>query len=400
MNSANPHSDVLRAGAEWLAVHLDEILTATAGICEVPAPPFAEQARAAYVADLFTRAGVQTHLDGCGNVVGVYQEPAPGQRGLLVTAHLDTVFPAGTDVTVKKTPGRWSAPGINDNSVSVAIIAGLIALLRARGYQPPCGLAFAATVGEDGLGDLRGMKYLFDTGLAARWPVGAVLVFDGELGCICHRGVASRRLDIVYTGPGGHSWGDFGRPSATHAAGRAIAAIDGIEVPAQPRTTFNIGVIAGGVSVNAIAARARLLVDMRSEETGALQKLESEVRSAARAAVAGREQLAVTMDLVGDRPGGTLPLDHPYLAGILAACRAGSLEARLVAASTDANIPLSRNVPAVTAGLVSGGGTHSLAECIETESVLPGARHGLALLLAALEYVDGIHLKHSQPWGD
>ena len=386
-------SEMHKKAEAWLTAHAQEIIDLTVGVCEVPAPPFGEQDRARHVCELFANLG-EAEVDSCGNAICIYQEPQPGQSALVVSAHLDTVFPPGTDVRVKPgtgcKAGRLHAPGIGDNSVCVAIMVAVMKALRAQGYCPPCGLAFAANVGEEGLGDLRGMKHLFDAGLASRWPLGAALVYDGDLGFLCNQGIISRRLEIVYTGPGGHSWGDYGKPSALHAAGRAVATIDAITVPTNPRTTFNVGVIEGGVSINAIAAHTRLLVDMRSEDSAALSQLEQQVRSAAQAALAGHTELAVNISVVGDRPGGLLAPEHPYLQAMAATLAAKNLEQRWTSASTDANVPLSRGIPAVTVGLTVGGRAHTLEEYVEESSILPGAHHALVMLLTAVAYVNGV----------
>jgi len=377
--------DYRSIAAKLQAMH-QELTDCTIGITQTPAPPFAEGERAQLVARLYTECGAQTHLDDCGNVIAVYRAPDPGEQTLLVTAHIDTVFPAGTPVQVRREDGRLHAPGIGDNSASVAILAALIKAMRAEHYQPPCGLVFVANVGEEGLGDLRGMKYLFDSGFVDAWRVGAVIAFDGKIGFVCSQGVTRRRLEMGFTGPGGHSWNDFGIPSAVHAAGRAIANIDAIKVPVNPRTTYTVGMVNGGVSVNSIAGYARILIDMRSEDADALARLEEQVRSAGRAAVAGYNKLSTAVTVVGDRPGGWLPSDHPLVASAITLLNLKGLAVRWITASTDANVPLSRGVPAVTVGLVKYDRAHTTEECLEEASLVPGACHALAVLLSGLIY--------------
>lgn len=387
---------VFRQAAAWIVEHHDLLVQDVVGVCQVPAPPFGEQARAAHVEARLRQLGLAAvERDPCGNVVCVFREPRPGQAALLVTAHLDTVFPAGTDVRVRREDGRLCAPGIGDNSAGVALLMHVAAALRAAGYRPPHGLAFVANVGEEGLGDLRGMKFLFDHGLAARWPVAAVLVLDGQAGTIAHRGIASRRLEVAFRGPGGHSWSDHGRPSAVHALGRAIAALDALPLPAAPRTTLNVGVVEGGTAVNAIAERARMVLDLRSEDPATLAQVEQRVREAvSRAArrdgappAAGA--VAVEFRVVGDRPGGGLPEHHPLVHGVAEVARALGIAPRCVASSTDANVPLSRGIPAVALGCVRGRGAHTLAESLEADSLGPGARLALGALLAAGAWVAG-----------
>jgi len=376
-------------GCAWLEKRSQQIIDDTVSICEIPAPPFAEQARAAYVAKLMAGAG-EVSIDECGNVICISRYPQPGQMTLLISAHLDTVFPLETDVTVRRSEGCLYAPGISDNSASVAIAINLARLICDLKSQLNCGLAFVANVGEEGLGDLRGMKHLFGAGLAAKWPVGAALIFDGALGSIATCGVASRRLEVVFNGAGGHSWGDFGEASAIHALGRAIAAIDAITVPVKPRTTYNIGVVDGGVSVNAIAEEARMLVDMRSEDAEVLNQLEAKVQEAIIAAVSSHTQLRVSITVVGDRPGGQLPSNHPLLEAVLGVYRSSHIDVSLLSSSTDANVPLSLGVPAMAVGLIVGGRTHTHQEYLQENSILLGARHGLALILAAEQYISSL----------
>lgn len=383
-----------RAGAAYLDGHAGVLLEDAIAVCQVPAPPFGEGARAEFVAARLRELGFErVDVDAEGNVVCVYREPVAGEPALLVTAHLDTVFPPGTDVTVRREGNRLLAPGISDNSASVALLVHLAAALRAAGYEPPHGLAFVANVGEEGLGDLRGMKHLFAEGLAARWRVGAVLVLDGPLGLISHRGIASRRLEVVYEGPGGHSWSDFGQPSAVHALGRAINALDALPLPSNPRTTLNVGLIEGGTAVNAIAERARMVVDLRSEDPAVLTAVEQRVRAAVARAGGGLRSstgsLSVSTRVVGDRPGGGIPEDHPLVQRVVAVTRAFRLKPRCIASSTDANVPLARGIPAVAVGTKQGGGAHTLGEYLVLDSLLPGARYALAVLLSCSEWLAG-----------
>lgn len=378
-----------RQGRDWFERRVPEMLEQTARICEIEAPTFAEQARAAYVASVLQELPKgTTSTDECGNVVCVYQEPQAGQGSLLVTAHLDTVFPAGTDVRVRREGDHWYAPGIRDNSTSVSTMIELGRFLGEIGYCPGHGLAFVANVGEEGLGNLLGMKHLFDKGLASRWPVSAVLVLDGDLRNVCYQGVTSRRLEVTINGDGGHSWYDYGRPSAVHALGRAIAKIDACRPPRTPRTTLNVGVVEGGVSVNSIAAQARMWVDMRSEATEALAEVDKAVRQAVLQAMAG-EQLRAAIEVVGERPGGSLSRQHPLVKTLDAACAAMDVQVNPMWASTDANVPLSMGIPAICIGVASGGSLHTLKEYLDISSVLPGARYALGVLLAFSQWIEG-----------
>jgi tripeptide aminopeptidase len=381
-------SQVHRQGVAWFRSRITEILEQTVRICEIEAPTFEEQARATHVASVMQELPQgTTTIDECGNVVHVFQEPEPGQGSLLVTAHLDTVFPAGTDVRVRREGECWYAPGIRDNSASVSMVIELARFLGEIGYGPGHGLAFVANVAEEGLGNLLGMKYLFDKGLASRWPVSAVLVLDGDLRNICYQGVTSRRLEVTISGDGGHSWYDYGRPSAVHALGRSIAQIDALRLPVKPRTTLNVGVVEGGVSVNSIAAQARMLIDMRSEAAETLAEVDKAVRGAILRAMAG-EQLRAAIEVVGERPGGSLPKDHPLVQALAAASAALDVRVCPMWASTDANVPLSKGIPAVCVGVASGGSLHSLKEYLDVSSVLPGARYALGALLAFSQWIE------------
>ena len=373
---------------DFVAREQSRYIDTICAVCEVPAPPFGEADRARFVADRFREAGFdQTTIDEVGNVVVPYPGRAPGRDALVVSAHLDTVFPEGTDVKVRRRHGRLLAPGIGDNSASVAALLFLAEGLRKSGWQPPHDLIFLANVGEEGLGDLRGMKHYFRKGAAARRRTRAVLVLDGPLGMISHRGVGSRRLAVSYRGPGGHSWGDFGRPSAVHALGRALAALDalGSSLPASPRTTLNVGMVSGGTAVNAIAEQASMIVDLRSEAAENLRELEARVRRCVEDALVPR--LTVDIEVVGDRPMGGIPEDHPLVRLAVAAGQAAGLEMRCVASSTDANLPLSLGIPAVAVGTKRGAGAHTLGEYVEVDSLLPGFAYAASVLLAFSRWV-------------
>ncbi|MGI6081857.1 MAG: M20/M25/M40 family metallo-hydrolase [Limnochordia bacterium] len=377
-----------KQGAVWFEERIDEILEQIVKICEIEAPTFAEQARADYVARVMQGLprGTTT-IDDCGNVLHVFREPEAGQGSLLVSAHLDTVFPAGTDVRVRREGERWYAPGIRDNSASVALMIELARFLGEIDYRPRHGLAFVANVGEEGLGNLKGMKYLFDEGLASHWPVGAALVLDGTLGKICYQGVTSRRFEVTITCDGGHSWYNYGRPSAVHALGRSIARIDALRLPTKPRTTLNVGVIEGGVSVNSIAGRARMLIDMRSQESQALDAVDRAVREAIVQATSD-DDVHVEIKVVGERPGGSLPEDHPLVRTHAETAAALGVEVNPSWASTDANVPLSKGIPAICIGVARGGALHSPDEYLDTTSVLPGLRYALGALLAFSRWVE------------
>ncbi|HHW10457.1 MAG TPA: M20/M25/M40 family metallo-hydrolase [Firmicutes bacterium] len=401
------YGSIYQEGLSWLADREQNLLALVKEISEIPAPTFAEASRAEHVADLWEKAaaagGGQVYIDECGNAIYVWREPPPGKPVLLVTAHLDTVFPPGTPIKVKHSHGRLFAPGIQDNSVKVAILVELANLFCRSGlsFQPDHGLVFAANVGEEGLGDLRGMKYIINEGIGKKWPIAAALIFDGDAGLVCYKGTASRRLQVTYKGPGGHSWGDFGKPSAIEGLGRAIAGIYSLSVPREPRTTYNVGVVKGGVSVNSIAAEAEMLIDIRSEDPAALAVMEEKIRNELdlslhreKAAGAGgtgsgapQETLQMNVAVVGDRPGGRMPDDHSLVQAVREVAEHHRIKTKMLTASTDANVPLSQGIPAVTVGVTAGGRIHTLEEYLEEDSVLPGAQYALALVLACSRWV-------------
>ncbi|PZN13039.1 MAG: peptidase M20 [Bacillota bacterium] len=362
--------------------YVDEIIRVT----EIPAPPFGEAERARYVASRLREVGLTSvDIDGASNVVARWPaEAAPALAPVVISAHLDTVFPAGTPIRVRRLGNRLYAPGIGDNASSVACLLMLAEALAATGFSPRLPVIWLFNTGEEGLGNLRGMRHFLDT---LPRPPAAVLVVDGGLGMISYRGIGSRRLRAVFSGPGGHSWKDFGRPSAIHGAGRAVTRLCGLRMPARPRTTWNVGRIQGGTTVNTVAARCELEIDLRSEDGAALRELEQAVRRELRAA-AREEGLEVTLEVIGDRPQGCLPPDHDLVCLLRAAMGACGVPVHDLAASTDANLPLSRGIPAVTFGIRQGDGAHTLDEYIDRSGLDRGLRLALLALLACVRWAE------------
>ncbi|MBK6795511.1 MAG: M20/M25/M40 family metallo-hydrolase [Acidobacteria bacterium] len=340
-------------------------------ICEIPAPPFKEQERARYFASRFIELGLQdVHTDSEGNVIGFYRGRLE-QPLLVLSAHLDTVFPEGTDVRVRKIGNRLCAPGIADDVSGLAALIGLIQSLNAADLKTLGTIAFVATVGEEGEGNLRGVRYLFSEGkLAGR--VSAFVSFDGPgVECITHQALGSRRFRVRLEGPGGHSWGDFGVVNPVHALGRVISRISDYQVPADPRTTYNIGRIEGGESVNVIPQSASLDIDLRSASEFELLRLEEFLMAAVDHAVidenvlraASGVKLRSEITMIGDRPSGETPLNAPIVKTAIAASRALGVNPILNRASTDSNIPIKLGVQAITLG--AGGvssDSHRLSE--------------------------------------
>jgi len=351
------HPVAIRARAR-LAGAIEELVSETIAVCEIPAPTFHEEQRARYVARQFSAAGLDgVSLDALGNVTGVL----PGAQGgpmVMLAAHLDTVFEGLAQIRVKRNGDQLHAPGVRDNSAAVAALIVLARVLVATGVRTRRPLMLAGTVGEEGLGDLRGMRSLMD-GWGDRLEY--VIGVDGALGGIVNYGIGSRRLEVTTRARGGHSWGDFGSPSAVHALGRMIGTIGDIEVPRSPKTTFNVGKIQGGTSVNSIAAQAVMQVDMRSVDSTQLRRLEEEVRRRV-AAVAAAERVELEVTVVGDRPSGSIAPDHELVRLVTAVQGKLGIHSHLSASSTDANIPLSRGIPAVTIGVTTGANNHAPTE--------------------------------------
>lgn len=346
-------------------------------ICEIPAPTFQEERRAAFVAEQFEAGGLDAVGDAAGNVTA---RRAGQERGdaVLLAAHTDTVFPIDTDVRVRESAGKLHGPGIGDNSLAVAALVTLPRLLDRAGLRTKRDLILCANTGEEGLGDLRGIKQAVAD---HRDDLGAVIALEGlNLGRVTHQAVGSRRLRITVEGPGGHSWGAFGNGSAIHVLGAIIGAIANLTVPRDPKTTYNVGMIEGGVSVNTIAPRASLILDLRSIDPAALETLVGQVDAIVRDAAGG--EITTKSEVIGDRPAGRLANDAPLLRATIAALREIGLEPTLDASSTDANVPLALGIPAVCIGLTRGGHAHRLDEYIETAPIGRGMQQ-LILLVAA-----------------
>jgi len=374
---------------------MNNILELTIAIQQIPAPTFEEATRALWVEDRFRSLGlVDVDHDEVHNVYGRIVGAGSGPA-LVITAHTDTVFPASTDLTVMRDPAnaRAAGPGIGDNSLGVAALLGLAEAIA--GKSVPCDLWFVANTGEEGLGDLRGMRVAFDhlQERLGKDGIGASIVIEGMgLGRIVHEALGSRRYRIAVQAPGGHSWSSFGSASAVHVLVQLADKLSRLDVPVAPRTSFNIGKIAGGTSVNTIAESASLELDLRSIDPQALAKVIGDVET-----IVHRYQTAswkhkgvqVTLDVIGDRPVGEIAPEHP-----LVQMAEGALEAVGIAvesedrrSSTDSNIPLSRGIPSVCVGVTRGGNAHRLDEWISTREIPQGMRHLEILVTNAAEWV-------------
>ena len=378
----------VRAAMAWFAPNLKWINDQQARLTEIPAPPFQEGQRAAAVKALLSASGLNVQIDAAGNVIG--ELPGLHEKEVVVlSAHLDTVFPAGTDVKVRRDGSRMLAPGISDNGTGLAALAAIARAIHEAQIKPQRTIFFVANVGEEGEGNLRGMRALVDS---YHDRLKAVIVLDGAVtDHVTTIALASRRLEVVINGPGGHSWSDFGMPNPINALVRGSVRFINTKVPASPRTTFNLGQIDGGTSVNSIPYEAHLKVDVRSESDDELARLESALRECIAAGVRdemessrdrSRGKLEWKVEVIGSRPGGELAADSPLLAALRAADVIVANESRIERSSTDANVPLALGIDAISIGAGgNGGGAHSLQEWYDPAGRELGLKRALLTLL-------------------
>jgi tripeptide aminopeptidase len=378
----------LRSALSWFSQNLAWINDQQARITEIPAPPFQEAARASVVEALLAASGLEVQIDKTGNVVGELPG-ANAQEIVMLTAHLDTVFPPGTDVKVRREGTRMSAPGISDNGTGLAALVSIARAMHEAKIKLRRTILFVADVGEEGEGNLRGMRALVET-YGSRLK--AAVVLDGSgTDHVTTKALASRRLEVLITGPGGHSWSDFGMPNPINALVRGSIRFINTKVPASPRTTFNLGQIEGGTSVNSIPYDAKLKVDIRSESEDELGKLESALRESIAAGTRdemessrdrSKGKLDWKIDVLGTRPGGELAANSPLLAALRAADNYVNNQSRIERSSTDANIPLASGIDAISIGAGgTGGGAHSLQEWYEPTGREMGLKRALLTLL-------------------
>lgn len=362
----------------WVDAHAAQVADEAIRVCEIPAPTFDERERARYVRGRFEALGLKdVTIDPAGNVRG--RRPGAGAGpGLAMAAHLDTVFPKDTHVKVRREGSHLHAPGIGDNSVAIAGLLAMVEAINAGGVETGGDLYLAFNTCEEGLGDLKGMKaFVADV----KGQVAAAIAVEGmKINRIIHVAVGSRRYKIAFSARGGHSWGHFPSPSAIHIMGRAIADISRLEVPTDPKTTYNVGVIHGGTTVNTIAAEADMLVDMRSIDAKSLVDLEKRLLAIVERAVKDGDG-QVKLQVVGDRPAGSIPVDHPVVQTCMAVHRALGLKTYTEPGSTDHNAPLAIGLPAVCLSVTEGANEHRLDEYIETGPIPTGVKN---ILLAAV----------------
>ena len=352
-----------------------KVLDLAIAIQHIPAPAFEEQQRSRFVLDRFLAEDLcDVEMDDLGNVYG--HLPGIGSAPpLVVSAHIDTVFPANTVLDGSRQTDKIFGPGIGDNSLGVASLFGLVWLLRQDAALLPGDLWLVANVGEEGLGDLRGMRAVVERFGAL--PLAYIVVEGMALGQVYHRALAVRRYRITVRTQGGHSWVDFGRPSAIHEIAVLIESLVALPLPAQPRTTLNVGVVSGGTTVNTIAAQAQLDLDLRSEEVPALENLVTLVDSVIGSA--NRSGIEVTSEEIGNRPAGHISIQHPLIRLARRCLESQGIQPNLGIGSTDANIPLSRGLPAICVGITTGGKAHTRDEFINTLHVAQGHKQLHAL---------------------
>ena len=359
-------------------------------ICSIPASPFGERERALYLSEKFSSLGLsEVEIDDEGNCLGLIKGASQSPL-MVVSAHLDTVFSSDTDFTVVRRERRLLAPGIADDGCGLAALVALAQAIQNAGIRTAGSILFVGTVGEEGEGNLRGVRYLLTRG---RWAkeVDAFLSFDGPgVDRITNRALGSRRYRVELMGLGGHSWGDFGMPNPVHALGRAVSRLAAYPAPKEPRTTFNVGRIEGGTSINSIPRKATMEVDLRSASENELRRIDAFFRRAMKDAAdeenatrrAGDPELKLRVDLVGERPTGETAADSPLVELAIESTKALGFEPRLDQSSTDSNLPISLGIPAITIGAGGASGfSHTLDEWYEPRDRDKGLKRGLLVVL-------------------
>jgi tripeptide aminopeptidase len=374
---------------DWIGKNADWVTQQQIQLTEIPAPEFNEGQRAEFVKKLLESTGLKARIDKTGNVIA--ERPGSDSKSvILLAAHLDTVFPASTDVKVKREGNRLNAPGIADNGAGLAALVGLARALSESRIQTTKTIVLAADVGEEGEGNLRGIRALVEE---YGQRLAAVIAIDGaSMEHVTTQGIASQRVEVEITGPGGHSWSDFGAPNPITALARAMVKFSSVPVPESPRSSYNFGVIDGGTSVNSIPASASVKVDLRSEQESQVRVMESALKEAVQSGVreenavarANSDPVKATLRSLGVRPSGKLPDNSPLFDTIRSVDTFLGNRSRVESSSTDANIPLSLGIPAVSiGGGGKGGGSHTPAEWYDATGREAGLKR-LFLITVAL----------------
>jgi acetylornithine deacetylase/succinyl-diaminopimelate desuccinylase-like protein len=374
----------------------DRFVKELIALTEIPAPPFKEQQRGAAYLDMLRASGLaDVETDPEGNVMGVRRGTSGGGPMLAVLAHLDTVFPEGTNVQVTRNGNRLQAPGAGDDTGALALMLAVVRAMDAAHIQTRPDVLFVGNVGEEGEGDLRGVKYLLQKGRYKDRIKSFISIDGGSQDGIVTGGLGSHRYRVTFRGPGGHSYGAFGLVSPAFAMGSAMTKFSRLKVPGSPRTTFNVGVVGGGTSVNSIPTEMFMLVDMRSESPDELRKLDEAFQQVVREAVDEENRARNTREgrivadvkLIGDRPSGTTPSSAYLVQAAAAVSRSYGFTPTFEIGSTDANVPISMGIPAITIGRGAGGRSHSLDEWIDVtkERNVQAGEIVLATVLAAAD---------------
>jgi tripeptide aminopeptidase len=383
-------SPELQQAFQFIDSHLEKITEEHIRICSIPAPPFGEKERAEYLSKRFRELGlVDAQIDEEGNCLALRRGHSIAPL-IVVSAHLDTVFPAATDLTVSRSGGKLLAPGISDDGCGLAALMAIVEVLEAARIETEGSVLFAATVGEEGEGNLRGVRYLLTRGEWAN-RIDAFISFDGPgTDRITNGALGSRRYRVQLHGTGGHSWGDFGVANPVHALGRAITKLASYPAPKEPRTTFNVGRIEGGSSINAIPQQAMMDVDLRSAGAQELLKLDAFFRRSMREAADeenarrrnGERPLELKVTLIGERPSGETPADAPVVRLAWKATEALGSTPHLDQSSTDSNLPISLGIPAITLGAGgTSGNSHTLEEWYDPRGREVGLKRALLIIL-------------------
>jgi len=389
-------SSVVSRAFRFFETNAEAITDEHIRICSIPASPFGEQERAIYLSEKFSSLGLtEVEVDEEGNCLGLIKGTSRTPL-LVVSAHLDTVFAKGTSFQVTRNESRLLAPGIADDGCGLAALIALAQAIQTEGIRTEGSILFVGTVGEEGEGNLRGVRHLLTRG---RWAskVDAFLSFDGPgVDRITNQALGSRRYRVEFVGPGGHSWGDFGVPNPVHAIGCAISRFASYPAPKDPRTTFNVGRIEGGTSINAIPGKAAMEVDLRSAAEAELRRLDAFFRRAVREALddenakrrAGDPELKLKLDLIGERPTGETPRDSSLVELAIETTKVLGFEPRLDQSSTDSNLPISLGIPAITLGAGgSSGSSHTLDEWYDPRDRDKGLKRGLLVVLGIVGLV-------------
>lgn len=378
----------------WLHLHELRLRQWQLEMIAVPAPTFAEQERAAWFVERFRELGLaDPRLDAEGNALASLGE---GQRALLLSAHLDTVFPSTTNCTPVEDGARILAPGACDNAAGLTALLGLAAALQFAEIEPPVPILFAANTGEEGAGDLRGIRHIF----ATQPGIGAGIALEGSgVATVVDRALGSRRMRITVTGPGGHSWADAALPNPIFALAEVLSGLARLPLPGTPRTTLHCGTIQGGTSVNSIPESATADLDLRSVSPEALEDTERQALHLTRATIASLNarfpagsQLQLQIARIGDRPAGELPANSFLARSLQAVDRHLNIATELRIGSTDANLPLSVGIPALAIGCGGvSGGIHTLQEWHDPTGRELALRRILLLILDTCEHLAAIH---------